>query len=61
MAACPSRQPCQATHTLPAESAAATGSISEPGSFESWSRVAGAPFWIARAKISKLARPTPPR
>src|SRR5450432_2007106 len=57
IAATPLRHPCQATQTLPFESVAATGSMSEPGALESCRVAPGALFSMIRAKISKFARP----
>src|ERR1700689_5103076 len=57
IAATPLRHPCHATQTLPFESVAATGSMSDPGALEICTVAPGVPFLITRAKISKLARP----
>src|SRR2546427_2881981 len=52
----PLRQPCHATQTLPCESVAAAGSISEPASFEIWITGPATPPVTLRAKMSKLPR-----
>src|SRR5438552_14390426 len=54
MVACPLRQPCQATHTLPLLSVAAAGSMSTPASVDKRTALPACPFSIGRAQISKL-------